>query len=87
MGTGLPAPSSALIGLAHLARVLEARFPGVLDEWLTSAADDEFHPEFFGPCDAALSAVAREEAAHWVRIVRLAVIQDLGTPKARLRRK
>ena len=83
----LPQTSIELHALGHLARALEARFPGLLDEWVDTLQDEALLNEIVrlrGPRESEHVRAVRVSALTWAKHVRLITLAMMA-PGARIR--
>lgn len=82
----MPAVSVTLQALGHFVRVMERRFPGVLDEWVDGLQDEALLNEIVrlrGPREARAVLEARTGALTWAKHVRLVTLAYLGVKSRR----
>jgi hypothetical protein len=86
----LPARCVQLHALGHLARVLEIRFPGILDEWVASLEDEALMNEVVrlrGPRAPPEMKDVRASALAWGRHVRFVTLAAIGYRRQKKRKR
>lgn len=77
----IPDPSVTLHALGHLARVIERRHPGIMDEWVDSLQDEALLNEIVrlrGPRESEAVKACRVAALTWAKHVRLVTLAYFG---------
>lgn len=86
----LPPTNTELHALGHLARALEKRLPGLLDEWVDALQDEALLNEIIrmrGPRESEVVKTTRSIALAWAKHVRLVTLAHLAVVMPRSGRR